>query len=331
MRIQLLIYSITILIIHCLLVASGEILDYTISEFNQNNYDIAVESLIKNFEKSNNMSIAPGHKGTIALRIYTYSGPGLCTPPELILALSKSLTNRGFKTENIFIIGDSKYNLLKCGYISSRINSDNATFHNMPVFWIDDEQFYSDQWAYKSSLTSTGETIINQNILSGINSTVKQFTKSYLPTMLMFGVDYWINIPTYCGHSQHGVVGSIIQGAIFNISNHKRFLDNPINCAKIAPQIYAIPELSEHCLFSITSLERFQYVDTLSYNENYIQSLPHILLSNDPIALDSLCTKIVNYIKKKHNINNLQHCPNILKYGERLNLGTTQYKMLQIK
>ncbi len=315
-----------------IIAANGEILAYHLSDYQLQNYESAINDLIKNFEQIK--KISPGQKGIIALRIYTNSGFGLCTPHNLVLALSKCLEKHGFCRKNILIIGDSETSLRECQYLPKHKKEQNEEFyfHGMPVFWINDEQFYDENWVYNNPLASKELFSYNAYIQANyVTNHANNSRKSYLPSILMFGVDYWINLPVYVAHLEHGVIGSLIQSTIFNISNNKRFLENPTNCAAVAAQIYAIPEIKDHCLFHITSLERFQYVNSLIYNENYIRSMPYILLSSDPVALDSFCANIINRIKAIHGLKFLKELPLISRYAEKLKLGTTHFKVFYIK
>lgn len=326
--------SILILTTYTFAICIGIVYDHRLCEFEYSDYESAIEKLIQAFEKNSNKSICPGSKGTIALRIYTYSGPGLCTPQNLVLALSANLMKHGFKKENIFIIGDSEASLTECDYIPSlsKRSKEGLYFHGMPVFWINDKQFHNKNWFYASSLTVDHTFSKAQNVFNNpFFDNFQDSQKSYLPTILMFGTDFWINLPVYIAHFDHGVIGSLIQSSIFNISNNKRFIDNPTNCASAAVEISAIPELKNNYLFTITSLERFQYADTLVYNANYTKSFHRLFLSTDMIALDSLCTSIINRVKGIYGHKFLHTKPLIVKYAELLKLGSSKFNIIKVK
>lgn len=317
-----------ILLLPCLLAAgTSEIYDYRVSGFEYHDYELAVNSLVKSFEEQK--KLVPGETGLIALRVYTHSGPGLCTPHKLVLALCKYLERCGFKKENILIVGDSKNSLQQCGYLPrlSQQSRIGLTFHGMPVFWVDDKKFHDERWAYTSTLASD-KILLHANFWP--DNGPNDLRKSYLPTLLMFGVDGWIDLPIYTGSFEHGVIGSLVHGSIFNISNNKRFLANPTNCAVAAAQIFAIQELKDKFLFTITTLEHFQYCDSLQYNENYTCSSPHVLLSSDPIALDSLCLKVLNNTKKIYKFRFIHNQPAIFRYAEELGVGNSHFTITKV-
>lgn len=305
------------------------VFDYQMSD---ETYTHAVDALFDAFKKLH--PVAPGKTGLIALRVHTSSGPGLCTPQELVLAINDYLIKSGFKRGNILIVGDSENTLRECGYLPklSQQKHYGSTFNDMPVFWITDEQFHKENWVYSISLAS--DRIFRRAKHWSVNDTfggLVDYRDSYLPTLLMFGVDWWIDLPICVGSYEHGVIGGLIQGSVFNVSNHKRFLANPANCALAAAQIAALPELKNKHLCTIVSLKRFQYNDSLIYNENYVRSLPHVLLSDDPVALDNFCLSLINDVKSCYGVRFLHDKPIIFRYSEELGVGNTQFTVVKVK
>lgn len=305
----------------------SEIFDYKLPEYTYEAYEQAISVLMERFERTN-----PKFSGLIALRISTYCGPGLCTPKNLVLALSKYLERYGIKKSDILIVGDSENTLRECGYLpplSQREHNGNV-FEGMQVFWINDPQFHDKNWVYTNPITA--DRLVrreNRWKLDALPTHTNDPQSSYLPTLLMFGVDWWINLPIYVGSFAHGVIGSLMQGSILNITNNRRFLDNPANCAAAAAQISAIKELRTKHLFSIATFERFQFTDSLVYNENYTRSFPHVLLSTDQVALDTFSLKILNDVKALYNFKFLEGKPTIFQYAEQLGLGSTKFTLIK--
>ena len=105
---------------------------YDLDGFKEQDYREALEILWDHFTQVIGVSITPGEKQRVALKVYTTSGPGLSTPLALARATIAALEARGFERDHIFII-DQKEHLLRSAGFLPPLSKREKTFHGCPV------------------------------------------------------------------------------------------------------------------------------------------------------------------------------------------------------
>jgi len=257
--------------------------DYALEGFSQTDYDDAVTTLFSSYEKNTGRKLVPATKKKVALKIYTQSGKGLCTPFALTRAVRDELVRRGFSRENIFIVDLSEKSLRKSGYLPPFARG-NDLWEGSPVIALNTGKFFDARWFFENPLPSREAFTAESTDWDAPEND----RKSFLPVPLIFEVDFWINLPVATDCSALGVSGALANATLWNVSNQRRFVENPANAALMAVNIAAIPEFRATFEFSLLSLEKYQFIGGQKFSAAYTASEKRLWLSANPIILDYL-------------------------------------------
>ncbi len=301
---------------------SNQVFEFELDGFGLADYTVAVERLTGAFEKVSGL-IEKGERGRVGLKVYSDSGPGLSTPEALVEAVVQVLLTRGYERRDIFIIGMSSNKLRESGFLPP-LSKRSVLFHQMFVRSLDSGEYYHEKWFYDSPLPAQSTRywidISSANPFPDENAD-ELARKSYLPIPLMHEVDFWINLPCYSDHPVLGVNGALMNATLWNASNTMRFLKSPATAPVAVAEMGAIPELRETWVLNIVSLERYQYVGGPIFNSMYTVSEPIVLLSENPVMLDSLMYERINAQRLKNGFEPLPEKLKILVFSEELGLG----------
>ena len=295
--------------------------------FGDAEYAIEVEKLIEAYEKASGKPIAPGAKKKVGLKIYSDSGPGMATPTALVKAVITSLERRGYQHANIFLVGLNSLRLRMTGYLPSLVNGDSP-FKGNPVFVLESNRYYDPVWFYDSPLPQRFDPIFAAHQTEGVpnSSTKEEDRKSFLATPLFLDTDFWINLPVYTDHQVLGVNGALVNATLWNASNTARFFRSPTTAPAAVAEMSAIPELRQTWLFTIASLEHYQFIGGPFFNSLYTRSEPLVWLSTDPVMLDSLMRARINDARRREGFEPMSEEIRTLEFAETLGVGSTQIR-----
>jgi hypothetical protein len=293
--------------------------------FDDASYAEKVEKLISGFERHSGRRLAPGPKGKVGLKIYTDSGPGLATPVPLVKAVMEALERRGFSHEDIFLVGLNALRLRMTGYLPSLVSGETP-FRGNPVYVLESGRYYDPVWFYDSPLPQRFDPIFAAQQTRDVpnTSTMEQDRKSFLATPLFLDADFWINLPVYTDHPTLAINGALVNATLWNASNTARFFRSPANAPAAVAEMSAIPELRETWVFSIASLEHFQFIGGPFFNSLYTVSAPVVMLSRDPVMMDALMRDRMNALRRQRGFEAINDEIRTLEFAESLGVGTTR-------
>ena len=302
-----------------------------LSSFSDAAYSRQVEALITQFETATNRKLAPGAKKRVGLKIYTDSGPGMATPIPLVKALIGSLERRGFEKQNIFLVGLNQLRLRMTGYLPSLVTG-KSPFNDHPIYVLESGRYYDPVWFYDSPLPQRFDPIFAQEQTKDFDntSTRDEDRKSFLATPLFLDADFWINLPVYTDHAMLGINGALVNATLWNASNTARFFRSPANAPAAVAEMSAIPELRETWMFTLASLERFQYIGGPYFNSLYTASEPLLWLSTDPVLMDALMRDRIDDLRKRNGFEPISEEIRTLEFAETLGVGTTKIDTARI-
>lgn len=302
--------------------------DHRLADFSDANYRYAVEQLLQEYERTAQRPLVPGAKKKVGIKIYADSGPGLATPFGLVRAVITAMEKRGFSKENIFLVGLNPLRLRLTGFLPS-YSSGVAPFPGHPVFVLESGKFYDPAWFYDSPLPSRFDPIMNEQAAKKAaggksETTVEEDRKSFLATPLFLDADFWINLPVYTDHPVLGVNGALVNATLWNASNTFRFFKSPATAPAAVAEMAAIPELRETWAVSIVSLQLYQFIGGPYFNSLYTASEPRLMMSSDPVLLDSLMLEKMNLARKRTGFDPIsEDDARVLEFARQLGVGST--------
>lgn len=299
--------------------------------FDEPTYAREVEALISAFEHATGRKLVPGLKGKVGLKIYTDSGPGMATPVPLVKAVISALERRGFATKNIFLVGLNQLRLRMTGYLPSLVTG-KSPFDGHPIYVLESGRYYDPVWFYDSPLPQRFDPIFAEQQTKDFSntSTRDEDRKSFLATPLFLDADFWINLPVYTDHAMLGVNGALVNATLWNASNTARFFRSPANAPAAVAEMSAIPELRQTWMFTITSLEHFQFIGGPFFNSLYSASEPLLWLSTDPVLLDAMARARIDALRKRNGFEPISEEIRTLEFAETLGVGSTKIKQAKI-
>ncbi len=288
-----------------------------LSDFSREGYSNALNAMLPKWEKQSGKALVPGEKGKIALKVYSNSGAGIETPKNLVRALISYLRDHGWKNEQIIIIDADAASLREAGYLPP-ISLRRNDFDGVSVVYLSNDQINKD-WFFENALPPWESDIPQKKTVNTEND--DEGRKSYLPYVLVNGVDFWINLPVVTDHPSIGINGALANSSLWAVTNRERFWRNPVNAAVAIAEINAIPEFHKSFAMNILSTELYQYIGGPVFNSRYTKSEPVLYLSSDPIALDMLMFQKINKDRLAEGFKAME-LPIIFRYAASLNLGT---------
>ena len=302
-----------------------------LAAFDEATYEAQVEKLVAAFEQATGRRLVPGPKRKAGIKIYADSGPGLATPLPLVKGVIAALKRRGFEHSGIFLVGLNALRLRMTGYLPSLV-SGSTPFSGNPVYVPASGRYYDPVWFYDSPLPQRFDPIFAQEQTKGVqaNTSKDEDRKSFLATPLFLDADFWINLPVFTDHPTLGVNGALVNATLWNASNTARFFRSPANAPAAVAEMSAIPELRQTWMFSLASLQHYQFVGGPFFNSLYTISEPILWLTRDPVMMDSLARDRINLHRKQEGFENLDEEIRTLEFAETLGVGSTKTKQVRM-
>jgi hypothetical protein len=187
-------------------------------------------------------------------------------------------------------------------------------------------------WFYDSPLPQRFDPIFAEQQTKDFPNTSSkdEDRKSFLATPLFLDADFWINLPVFTDHPTLGINGALVNATLWNASNTARFFRSPANAPAAVAEMSAIPELRQTWVFTLASLEHFQFIGGPFFNSLYTSSEPLLWLSNDPVMLDALARDRINALRKLGGFGPVDEDIRTLEFAETLGVGSTRTKSAKI-
>ncbi len=291
-----------------------------LADFSDKSYRAAVEAIFTDYEKKFGRKLEPGTLRRAGLKVNTNTA-GLTTPPGLVRAVIAALEARGFKAAELFIVDRSESRLHDAGFLPLNTREGEGTFDGVQVIALERGRYYNLKWSYDSNVAPDDEIeqmADRKRLEWTIDPNQRQ---SLLPVPLLVAVDFWINLPAGINDDALGVSGTLVDATLYASSNTGRFFENPQSGNKAVAEMAAVPELQRGWVFSLLSLERYQYAGGPIFNSLYTRSEPVLLMSPNPVILDQLLFDRLNRARQSRGLDAIDH-PAYLDNAVVLHLGT---------
>jgi hypothetical protein len=125
--------------------------------------------------------------------------------------------------------------------------------------------------------------------------------------------------------------GAVANAGVWSVTNQSRFFSRPVSAASSTVEIAAIPELQRTWLFSIMSLDKYQFIGGPLFNSYYTNSRPEVILSADPLLIDRYALAAINANRIERGFDPISPVPLFFRYGENLDLGSADLDPTRLK
>ncbi|HEX9786195.1 MAG TPA: DUF362 domain-containing protein [Opitutaceae bacterium] len=308
---------------------SNRIFEAGLREFSAEAYGETVEALISAFERAVGKRLGPSVHGRAALKVYSDSGAGLATPRPMVSAIITALERRGFERGRLMIVGLSIAKLRSAGFIPP-LSEGGSTFESVPVLALETGSYYDPEWFYDSPLPariSSNQALDESSTGNLVASEADR--KSYLAAPLMFDVDFWINLPACTDHPVLGVNGALVNATLWNSSNSQRFFRSPATGPAAVAEMAAVPELRAGMVFTMVSLQRYQFIGGPVFNSLYTVSEPRVWLGDNPVLIDALLRERIDRGRREAGFRMLPEDLRFLAYAQQLGLGSANVSLAE--
>lgn len=208
----------------------------------------------------------------VGLKLNCLAGRGLSTHVELVRALAAGLAAAGVKESNIIAWDRTDRELRQAGF---EIRDGGAGFRC----------FGTDHVGYDPKLVVKGK-------IGGLLSSILTVHTTAL-----------INVPVLKDHGLAGVSGCLKNnfGCIHNPNKY-----HPNNCDPYIADLNSLPQIRDKQRLIICDATRLQYHGGPGFKPQWAEPYGALLLSTDPVALDTVGAKIIADLRATHNLPSLE-------------------------
>ncbi len=296
-----------------------------LATFDRVAYRVALSRLLVQYEKASGKTIDAKNFDAIGLKVQTSNAPGLATPRALVDATISWLIGRGFEEESIFLLDLHSRGLRSAGYLPG-LSVGGEKYRSFSVKVLSGGGYFRPEWFHESPLPPSPDHSVQVRLAypDDLKAQWREGRRSYLPTPLMLGKVGWINLPVAKDSASLGVEAAVANASLWNVGNNRRFLDRKSTAPAAAIEILAVPELWDRHLFSVLSLEKYQYSGGRKFQAAYLGSRPELLLSANPIGVDAAALEVLRAEREKKGLLPRTKDQLLFQYARSLQLGDSE-------
>ncbi len=290
--------------------------------FDRAAYRMGLARLLNQYEKFAQTTLDSKGFDSIGIKVQTANAPGLATPRALIDATIDLLLTHGFHLDDIFLLDGQARGLRAAGFLPP-LSEGGSKYRGVAVKALGGGEFFRPEWFHDSPLPPSSSYALKAKLAfpNDPEAQRREGRRSYLPTSLMLGKVGWIDLSVARDSASLGVDGAVANASLWNVGNNRRFLERKSTAPAAAIEILAVPELWDRHLFSVLSLEKFQYSGGRKFHAAYVASKPALLLSPNPIGIDAAALEVLRVEREKHDLLPRTKDQLLFQYARALNLG----------
>ena len=139
-----------------------------------------------------------------------------------------------------------------------------------------------------------------------------------------------INITPLMNHNETGVAGNLFSLSLGSVDNTTRFETDPERLARVVPEIYALPSLSDRVALNIVDALICQYEGEERSLLHYSSTLNQLRFSRDPVALDVLSIQELDAQREANQAPPVKTNMDLYQNAALLELGVSDLKKIQV-
>ena len=185
---------------------------------------------------------------------------------------------------------------------------------------------YDDEAFYESS--NIGKLIWNDHEFGKTGEHIGK--KSFVSKLVTKQMDKIILVSPLLNHNEAGVHGQMLSLSLGATDNTLRFELDPTKLAVAVPEIFALPQLGDKVVLSVTDALICQYQGEQLPLLHYSSHMKQLLLSKDPVALDSLAIREIERQRQTAKVPSPRLNWDLYQNANLLQLGINDHRQIQV-
>lgn len=256
----------------------------------------------------------------VGIKVYSAPGRTSGTRPEVAAALVSELLEAGIPAKQILVWDRRLSDLRLAGFF------DLADQFKVQIAG-SAEEAYDEKVFYERPLL--GKLVWGDFEFGKRGEGVGR--KSYVSRLVTQRMTKIINLTPLLNHNLAGVSGNLFGLAMGSIDNWIRFENEPSELAQAVSEIYALPEVGDKVVFNIVDALICQYQGEERSLLHYSTALNQLRFSTDPVALDVLSLKELDYQRELSKISTVKNNMQIYENAALLELGVSDLRKIQVE
>lgn len=249
---------------------------------------------------------------TVGIKVFSEPGPISGTRPALVAAVIKGLRDAGVPGKKIIIWDKHEDDLRAAGF-----------FHLAEQFGVQvagaAETGYDTNAFYLPESPVSGALVWGDVEFGNTNSEAGR--KSYVTKLLTRHITKIISIAPLMDQNEAGTCGHFYSLGLGGLDNTRRFEVSGNRLATALPEIYAMPQISDHVAFLITDGLLLQYQGGPASYLQYSRPRQEIWFSRDPVAVDMLAVSQLAKERRVLKLPPVEENLEMFRNGALLQLG----------
>jgi hypothetical protein len=247
----------------------------------------------------------------VGLKVYSLPGATGGTRPAVAAAVARGLLAAGLPATNIVIWDRRLRDLQAAGFgeVAAGLGVRLAGSRDAGY----DAEAHYDSGALGALVAGDLEFGRDASLTTGRRSHVSRLVSRELTKI--------INLAPLLNHNRLGVVGNLYNLALGSVDNALRFETSAGLLSTAVPEIYALPQLSDKVVLSVTDALVGQYEGGRRTLLHYAEALNELRFSRDPVALDALAFDDLNRLRRAAGAGEITNRIELLANALLLELG----------
>jgi Domain of unknown function (DUF362) len=257
---------------------------------------------------------------TIGIKVFSEPGPNSGTRPAVVAAVVQGLLDAGLPPDHIIIWDKRQIDLRLAGFITLAKQFGVRVAGSAEAGY-DETKFY--------------DTPLLGNLVWGDLEFGKKSAgfgrKSFVSKLVADQMTKIINITPLMNHNEVGVAGNLFSLALGSVDNTTRFESDPERLARVVPEIYALPSLSDRVVLNIVDALICQYEGEERSLLHYSTVLNQLRFSRDPVALDVLSIQELDAQRQAANVPPVKANLDLYNNAELIELGVSDLRRIHVQ
>jgi len=258
----------------------------------------------------------------VGIKVFSGGGEISGTRPATVAAIVHGLAGAGVPADHIVIWDRREDELRAAGFftlgkqLGVRVAACLETGYDPTNFYLPDSPVIGNLLYGDLEFGKKGDGVGRKSFVSKLVS--QQITKI-------------ISVAPLLNENGIGVCGQLYSLSLGSVDNTFRFEGDADRLAVAAPEIYALPSISDKIVLNVTDALLGQYEGGARGLLHYSEVLSQLWVSRDPVALDTLAVAELDRERKMHNAPQVK--PNLALYANAalLRLGLNDTNRIRIE